>query len=180
VEESNFHWSCNHFLHKDLNIDHFKNEQNLQSFYMILKGQILAKYRKKIHNPNNNHKEPRELKHSNKGDCKEDETIEVYLKNGDLFSKKLQIRGYTLSSVILLEDTDVLYLENHVYLRIFEKSFSRIAKEKKFFLINTIRIFSNMPPLRINIFIENIITNVNKNQNNQLIIYFLIQICNRS
>lgn len=162
VEETIFHWACNNFCHKLLKIDdeYFKNEDNLKGLHMIMKGQILAKYQKIKFNPNSHNSDFKDIRLFNKANDN-DEKIEIYLKKGDLFSKKLKIRGYTISSIHLLEDTDVLFLDNLIYHRIFEKSFAKVEKEKKLFIINLIETFRNMPAYRLNIFLDQTITNVN-------------------
>lgn len=162
VEETNFHRACNNLHHKKYKLDQdpIISQDQLENFNIILKGKIITKYKKagfeyNIYNSKNGVSQL-----SNSYEKKEEEIIELILKNGDIFTNYLKVKGYKLSSVELLEDIDVMYLDSEIFKKIFERSFLKIEREKKIFIINTINTFDNMAPPRLNIFLEQIITNV--------------------
>jgi len=159
VEENNFHWACNNFYYKHISFtdDYFDNDNNINNFNIIIKGKITAKYTKN----SNYHSIINEEKLS-KIKFKDDdfEGIEISLDKGDIFCKYLKYKGYTLSSVKIWEDLDLLYIENKTYLKIFDKSITRIEREMREFILKTMKPFRDLPSPRLNYFLDQSVTNV--------------------
>jgi len=155
VEETKFHWACNQVEHLKIEITDyfFENKEKLKNFYIIINGKISAKY---IHIPNS------ELMMFNSKETVY-EDIEIILANGDYFSENLKHKNLTLSKITILEDLDLICIEKHFYLKIFERNFARFEREKKMFILNTIKPLGNLPGKSISIFTNQMITNVIRN-----------------
>lgn len=78
----------------------------------------------------------------------------------DILSKNLKYKGYDLTSVVIFEELELLYLESKVYLRIFKSSFARVERDKRIFLLNNIKSLILMPCIGLKMFIDHVITNV--------------------
>lgn len=152
VEESIFHWACNNveYIKVEAADNYFDNKENLKNFYLIIKGKISANY---THLPNSELLMP-----NDKEIVYED--IELTLANGDYFSENFKNKNFTLSKITILEDLDLICIEKHIYLKIFERNIARFEKEKMMFILNTIKPLGNLPGVKLRIFTNQIITDV--------------------
>lgn len=181
MEEPYIHWACNNFSHlfmkekEDIINQSFSLNGN---FFVLVKGKVMVRYSTKKKIGNNDDKENfyHILSAYDNRSTKKDSSskyieslnnkyndnsfLEKILHPGEYFSSSIKYRGYKLSSAIALEDCDIIYLEQKIFEKIFEKHAIKAEKEKKFFIIKTMQPFKNLTSNRLELFLSHVNTDV--------------------
>jgi hypothetical protein len=91
----------------------------------------------------------------------EDKFITRVLSIGDFFCENIKYNGYTVKSIVAIEDCDYIYLKEEFFEKIFATNINKFEKMKKGFILANIINLAELAFNRRDVFFSRIDTMVN-------------------
>ena len=161
VEEHIFHLACNNFIYKKLKYNEVLNfeEEEKKDFFIIVGGKVKAYYQKDFH-PNEYDNYFTLQRNQKKENIQIEEEIEMekILDPGNFFSERIKYKGYILKKIEPIEDSDLIFIEEDIFKKIFGYNFSKFEKILRSFILKTIYFLGEIPHNRYENFLNHIDT----------------------
>lgn len=176
IDETNFQFACNNFVDKALknNEELFESKSLYKNFVIVLKGKLLVKSVKNAvgydysitKNINEGNKNILKTKKTVQFEYEKEDHSEKIYNTGDYFSRKLRSSDRsTIYSALALEEVNAIFLDYKVFEVLFEKSIQKSEKQRKNFILKTIKTFETLGPSRFDAFFRVLEVNVKQIKN---------------